>query len=480
MNRKIKFRMPDRDRDDTDRDESWPAAGRHFSPTPRSMLGGSAGLRLVILCLMLVMVLWAMSYAGRPESWNWLFKFDKVNVPAGVVAGDGAEPPAGDFRQPAIADDKSADDPSWQVASGKTLEELEQEFWKKVLRRLDGDEQVTLFTLVSCAVRQTAAPAGSTATFSPLWSRVRRWRRDYHMQWQEQAADIEAFQPLVDRWSESVVPAARAVIEDKLDESLASDALQEVAADLSESAASLIEDSTPVSRPREAYAWFDAWSAVFDSPIGKQTQNEVSVTQLLAQPAAYRGQNILVAGTALRVERVPASHNSLGIEQYHVVWIKPDHPSSFPWCVYTLVLPESLRCGPDETMKTAEQPVVANARFFKNRLFNADGSAGAAAVAPVLMTANLEIPADPNRAGGNSFRMPGRSVIWLSLGLIAGLAGLIAWTVYRSTLGGRTRALPREEQLQTEFAELEKDQRIETVSEKLKRLGQADVDDAQD
>ncbi len=479
MNRKIKFQMPTRDDADADRDEQWPASGRHFSPTPRSVFGGSTGLRLLVLCLMLVMVLWAMSYAARPENWNWLFKFNRVDLPAGEVAGDEAEPPASDFRQPADTDSDSADPLAFAPPSS-ARDDLEQSFWRKVLRRLDGDDQVRLLTLIDCATKQKAVPAGATATLSPLWSRVRRWRRDLHLQWQENAADFSRFQPAVERWSQTVVPAVRAVLEDRIDQALATDDMRVVASGLSDTATGLIEDRTPVGRPQEAYAWFSAWSEVFEQPIGEVQENPVTVTQLLAQPEAWRGQNISLRGTALRVERVSASYNPLGIEQYHVVWIKPDHPSSFPWCLYTLVIPESLRCGPDETMRSVEQTVTANARFFKNRLFNAGGSAGEAAVAPLLMSATLEVPVEVSASEDRGFRMPGRLTIWLSLACIAGLAALIARSVYRSTIGGRPRALPRQEQLQQDFAELQQDQRVETVSDKLKRLGQAEIDDPQD
>ncbi len=121
---------------------------------------------------------------------------------------------------------------------------------------------------------------------------------------------------------------------------------------------------------------------------------------------------------------------------------------------------------PGEKMQVVEQRVTTTARFFKNRLFNS----GEAAVAPVLMTAAVEFPPEVVKSERSKFEMPGRNIVFITLGLIAGLASLLAFSVYRSTLSGQARALPKTDKLKGDFSKLQQDKRIETMVEKLQRM----------
>jgi len=519
MSRKIKFSIPDRQPDLPDqlnhpdgssdsadiiplhRPETEPVdkaglfSGTRERPKSKSMFGGANGMRLGMLCLMLVMVIYAMIHASRPESWNWLFKFDKVRLeqtgqsdqgatagtPGLAGQGDGAE------TNSFVNSNRSAD--GKQAVTDSTADStmiattdrsgLSLQFWRQVLRSFDGQQQLRLFNLVQAVSRQTALKSGQTNSLRPVVARLDSLKTDFVKRLESKIDDDSndndnsaAVTEFTQAWDQSIRPAMDAVLKDHPDQALINVDVTSMADLLQIVSAEQIRDKTPIQRVQEAYAWFAAWSEVYDQPIDQQVQETATVTQLIAQPEAWRGQTIHVTGTALRVERVDASHNALGIERYYVIWIKPDHPSSFPYCVYSLMAPESLMGEPDQKMREVEQRVEADARFFKNRLFDAgeSGGAGEAAVAPVLLSTSVRIPRRPAKVAKEKFQVPGTNVVLLTLAIIVGMSSLIALTVYRTTLSGRVRALPKKERLANQFSLLKEDRRVETTLEKLQRL----------
>ena len=477
MSPNIKFTLPDRN-DDPDNERKRPSV----DPPTRSMgssNGRVAGIRLGVMCLMLVMVIWAMNRAARPESWNWLFGFGQVGLTQDEQGGG-----SGDTNSSASANFESVENaqtnnsPTVDFLPGNadsetTIGEIERRFWRQVLRQMDGPQQIRLFNLIEAATKQTRLKPGSTASIHPVLNRLERSRAKFSSQLEPSDLSDEFRQT----WSTSLLPAFVAVIGDNPETDKIDAAVRDLADHLQKASRDLIKDKTPIDRGKEAYAWFSAWSGVFDQPIEQDTNVHASVTQLLSQPKAWRDQLIKISGTALRVERVDATHNALGIERYYVVWIKPDHPSIYPYCVYTLMAPESLMGEPGEKMRVVEQRVKTTARFFKNRLFNADNDEGSeAAFSPVLLTTAVEFPEQKIVASRPRFQLPSRNVVYLSIGLIGGLAILIAVSVYRSTTGGRSLALPKTERLRQNFTELQTDDRIETTAQKLQRMGQRDSD----
>ena len=46
------------------------------SRKPKPLWKTPTGMRLLMLCVLLVGVIWGMFKAGNPDSWNWLFQLD--------------------------------------------------------------------------------------------------------------------------------------------------------------------------------------------------------------------------------------------------------------------------------------------------------------------------------------------------------------------------------------------------------------------
>ncbi len=505
MAKKTKFTIPIREDADQDADERHVQAAEELrrQRQERKQQAGSwvtpTTFRLAMLCTMLGLVIWAMNHASRPESWNWLFKFDRVNLQD--EANESSELPVADlplsntFRQPDSNEPASstseleteaspqppsppgqqADSPSAETSNQSDgpresklkfvvtddHQQTEIAFWRQLLEELDGTQQSRLFNLMDAAVHQRPLHGGGTASVTPLYRQMLRMRQQFH-------ADIPDNQELtlakIKAWERLCFPALKAVVDDRVSPKFTNESVRQLHQFLTTAANELIRDKTAVSRPREAFAWFAAWDDVFEQPLEQEIDETATVTQLLAQPEAWRGKYLRIEGTAMRIERISATFNALGIDRYYVIWIRPDHPSSFPYCVYTFSAPESLLGDPSEKMRVVNQRVSTTARFFKNRLF----SAGEAAYAPVLLTGTVEIP--DVATAPRTFRLPSTNVVLLTLLVIASFAGFLAITVYRSTLGRKMRALPQSEQLSGDFKGLQGDERVQTTAEKLKKL----------
>lgn len=449
----------------------------------------TATIRLVFLIGSLFFVIWGMSIAGRTETWRWLFR-----DPA-VVGSDGKSPDSrdsGSTPSPAATIQMPSDDataiqgPTSDQAGAiseltstlpvETVSEYELAFAQRFLTSLSSHELYTFWQVVQCAVDQRELPVGETATAAVLVNQLAQqwslWNQKWDTLFQEanvpadrRAAVMEAR----DRWESSVLPAMAAVTI-RPDESVNQEHLLEFRRTIDRAAYTLVEQYTHVGRPVESFAWFSSWANVFSQPLSieKQALPAPTMTQLLGQPEAWAGQTISVEGTALRIQRVTAGMNPLNITDYFVIWIRPNHPSMYPYCVYTLLPPDPLMIEKNELEKNVSVPVSVAGQFFKVRLFDAGGKAGQA---PLLMASTIQVlPATPESMGNEPFRMPGAVTIVTTLLLIGIIASGIAWLAWRTSQSGRLRGLPTGSRLHSAMDNLQRDDRIETVQQKIKRM----------
>lgn len=481
MNDEFKIRADEPDEDDP---VSFPSDRR---PRPEPVSGttvrGINGslVRLAFLAGLLILVFWAMRVSGKPETWRWMFpeteQGDQVNRGDLPGATDDAGPviSLGDARE-----STGGPDPSLPPLNGSGISpghRFHEEFLVRFLQSLSGREQACFFTLVRHASAGRELPTGETAVASGLIQRFgQRWD-DWQKRWKSLVAETGIDAGIHDRiletnrtWNESVLPVLHGMLTPERIEP-GSEVFQSFRQSLRTAADSLVEQSTPPGRSVESYAWIAAWSEVFDQPIARDPQGlpRPTVTELLGQPEAWTGQTVGLQGTALLIQRVPAGRNGLGISEYHVIWIRPDHASTWPYCVYTLAPPESLTLQPDEQQRETEVPVSVAARFFKTRMFHAADQPGQA---PLLMAATVEaIPGEAviGVTPGSSLPGPlGSSLVTLAIAL---MAVWVAVRVWRSTLGGRLRGGPSRDQVQVAMRRLQEDPDVETIHEKLNRLG---------
>ena len=470
MPRNIKFTIPIRDDDPKEGENRFPIESTEDSPKKHYRLGGAAGIRLAFLCFLLVMVLLAMNHAAKPSSWNWLFQFEKVELPA-----ESADDASTTLTEP--GPNEPAPNSNLPLKRPTASDDLENEFWRGLLQQLDGQQQVRLFNLIQSLKLQKDLPAGTTAEMRPIIKILKSYHDAFTKRFDDRLQEEGKFQ---EAWSNDWLPALESALADRPLDKANPKALQRLSQILHRESMELVRDKTPVDRGREAYAWFSSWAEVFDQPLKSETQVTATVTQLLSQPEAYRGKRLTVEGTALRIERKSATFNALGIEQYYVIWIKPDHPSIYPFCVYTLVAPESLVNENETGIREVDQKVSATGIFFKNRLFNASvKEQSEAAFAPVILTSMVESRAGQTVAANDGSPFPSFSMTLLSMATIATLAMIIALTIYRSTKT-LLQPLPQAALLKEDFQKLQDDHRVETTAEKLKRLSASHDDAPQD
>ncbi len=432
----------------------------------------SSAVKLVMLLAMLLMVIWAMRVAGRAESWRWLIPAD------GAGEGDAAQPD-GDFRNERLEGARFERDPLQVDARDEMLanatgpgapqaltkaNESKKEFLRQFLQSIPGTEQTEFFQVVRLTALQTALPKGETAVAARLVAAFRsHWEA-----WQGGDGEDDAGDSRTREWGNSILSAMDALI-DRPDPRLIDDAVAEFPGEVRSAADSLVSQFTQVGRPVEAYAWTAAWSDVFDQPMSPDESGipAPTITQLLAQPDEWGGRMMVVRGTALRVERVRAGKNPLGIEEYHVLWIRPDHPSSFPLCLYALLSPESLTPGDGENSRDVNAKVSAVAEFFKVRLFD---SGKGAAQAPLLMTATVQVKETTSRGSVGSPISFGPLTFAAIVVLVAAVAIGLAWLVWRASSGGKSRGELPLDRVHSAMDQLRDDPQVETVREKLKRM----------
>jgi hypothetical protein len=141
-----------------------------------------------------------------------------------------------------------------------------------------------------------------------------------------------------------------------------------------------VEDNSHF-RNEETNAWFYLFSLV-GAARGQSAEN-VTYTQLVAQPHVYRGKFVQVEGTVKRVEAVTPAENDLGITELYRVILQSAGRSVWPVIVYCRELPQGWKVG-----EPGSNRVVATGYFFKNLSYNSPAGMG---LAPVIVSQTFDV-----------------------------------------------------------------------------------------
>jgi hypothetical protein len=448
------------------------------------------------MVLLLLFIFYAMAVSGKPESWYWLVGTGEggsaeadtsPDAPAETVrvdlnsapreqlpggdnsatgTGEATAGNAGDGSVPPIAVD---------VTAVRDADDMEKDFLKAFIKSLDRPRTLALWQALSHAARGKELPVGETSTVAGVVEGLsREWSRwnenlDRHFADRPLSADkLERILETRSRWETVILPALAAIVV-RPDPDADVRTLAEFQATVAKVAESMVEHFSPVGRPVESYAWYSAWNRVFEYPIGV-TRDELPsprLNQLLTQPEVWSGKRIFLAGTALRVQKVDAGPNPQGIENYTLVWVKPDHATNAPYCVYTLEPPKELVAPDNGKIAEVNVPITIAGLFFKVRLFDAGGRS---AEAPVILVPSVEVA---NRRSETGQPAEGTPVAGVSLAVmlgLAGTAGIIALAAWRNSRSASQRGAIKGKRLADAMSALKKDPSVETVSERLRRL----------
>lgn len=108
----------------------------------------------------------------------------------------------------------------------------------------------------------------------------------------------------------------------------------------------------------------------------------VGFVSLLDQPAVYRGARVAMRGTAVRAESIRAADNAFGVEQYWLVWVKPEDGSDRPVMGYAVDLPDDLRMLTQSGVDQQGPEVLLDGVFLRRHLYR---SQKGSELAPVLV-----------------------------------------------------------------------------------------------
>jgi hypothetical protein len=145
-----------------------------------------------------------------------------------------------------------------------------------------------------------------------------------------------------------------------------------------------IQDNT-YFRNTEKRAWFHFLKIAQQETapeLDSAHASEVTYTQLVDQPDAYRGKLVTVTGEVRQITEQKPAENKLGLENYYRLVIEPADGVDWPIFVYCLELPASLQTGDG-----MHEAVHGTGLFFKNLSYSWQGGLG---TAPVIVATRLE------------------------------------------------------------------------------------------
>ena len=383
-----------------------------FQPRPYN---GDLIRKMLTLIAMLVMVLYAMKEAGKPENWAWMgFVEQPTNTsetltesqdekitpkakaqtnstsdhtndptePAKEPTGTSLNSPVIRLTQtPSVLPDVTSQPPTGlPTESGRfwssffdNLETTEQVEWMDLLEALSGDRLPTQLTANQVQVKLIDLAAKRREAFNnKILDRITSLPQASEKRSQVSQDYFEANK----FWQKQILPALTA---SKTAEDITMRQQQAAGSLLNHldiDALNLVQDKTAVGWIGDSVAWKRCWNRIHRSQIGEPTY--VTRIQLTGQPGEFRGDAITVNGFVRSIETRRAKPNSSIIgnhasdqpQTYYILWVQPADSDAGPYCVYCLNPPEQLPRTQAE-LEDYQWLTKITGIFFKNRTYQA-------------------------------------------------------------------------------------------------------------
>jgi hypothetical protein len=322
----------------------WRPSGR---PVPDYSRRGTK-LKLFVLVAAAMLVLVAIDWARKPNSWQWLWQLDKLAERDEEVNDRLPDPPPGEAGETLVSMDPPASLPA--EAALDPVARAWQQGWKDVYDRLEAPERELLFQIVYVAANRQALPPAKSESAAELLARATALWEDYQaaafqsiaqLTGDDQLLWVDVLRQVNGRFANDLSPAIQSVIDGRTPTEAEERALAGLAETLVALTSARIEDDT-VFRPAEREIWFHRLALVRDrsaEELRQRSAGRVAYLQLFKQPDEYRGKVVSVKGTVRLAYRVQAPGNYLGIKEYFVYWIHPEGGPTSPIVVYALAAP---------------------------------------------------------------------------------------------------------------------------------------------
>jgi len=448
--------------------------GKRLRPPP-NYFSRRVQLRVMMLVAALLFVVLAMFEVRKPEFWHWMgfpapapeadSTGDGGTAPQGAGDADGGDSGASGENAsaggvvPSHADSLANVDlssPLRELAgpSGSEATPLERAWrdgWKQALAQLPRDDRDMLCRVLLAARRRVALADDHASGWSgTLFALDGLWHRyvadashnvvldNPDMSQEEKSRWLALLEKLEARWTNESRPTLEDAVAGRALDAAQQQHLAWVQSILDEQAVGKVEDNALFRRGDEQ-PWFRLLEIVRTArpdQLASASPGKVTDRELSDRPQEFRGRLVTIQGVAHLGYRVAAPDNLLGVSEYSVLWIKPQHRDGVPLMVYALQTPDGFPRlawdGQEGSRAAIDEPIELTGYFFKVVPYPSNEGIS---TAPVVLARSFRSTRPP---GATSAPAPvsWSAVAWAVATALV-LAGFIATWVYR--FGGRSR-----------------------------------------
>ncbi len=472
-------------------------------------------IKLTMLFAMLLLVIFLMKEAGKPERWEWM-GFDKNGVQSQNAIQDDSHSielsdtsqkltPSSQRPQERINEvlisghspNSESDaartqlDNSIRIANQQNIsvsaffseaDQVDypvaaQKFWQSAFRKLNPNQQETLLSLLK-AIRQGQSISHPQRESAQQLTRSLSKTRDRYQQdlfdelsvapdGAEQTTRLanEMYES-AEIWEQQIQPALAASASEKEFTIGQQKSVERLQAVIDPLIYEQVQDQTSIGWTGDSAAWKRIWEKALTAET--TSAQPVSRIELLGQPDYYRGQQIEIEGWVRRVrqETLDAS-SSLGIPHYYVLWMRPHESKLGPYCIYAMTLPENFPRIGEQDVELNEH-VRLQGYFFKVRNYIA-GSTNVENC-PLIITQTLQAIETTQFTAVDRWQPSRTTLIWAFV-FIPVLATGLAWLAFRTSKTNRYEPGKKSrEKIDAKLQALAHDPKVQTDRERVMAL----------
>ena len=490
---------------------------------------------------MLVLVFYAMSEAGKPKTWSWLFLDEGTRsldsrdsrqangeLPLKVQPDSrdgrsqrewqGDDQGRNDSQKPALTlplvtstttNNRLQPSNFPQQSSSISLPNLPDEsidgmpddlpsvvvrFWSDQFRRLDRDQQSSLFLMLYYLRNPQLDWASLTkAEQRQAWiemiGRLQNQKDQFHQALLSEAnftqESSERKKTLVDDlfeseqfWKLKLEPAFKAVLESAEGEALdqtvdlrdfPAEGVEQIQRLLDGFVFAQVQDRSGLGVGSDKLAWKRIWELAIDGVNSKSGSMPVTHLELSSQPEFYRGRQVQINGFVQAARIDPFTVEELQIERMYTLLVKPNDSGISPIFVYCKQLPDDF---PEltENYSTFYFPIQVNGYFFKIRAYTDTAreiqNAPVVLASSVTMVSNLAEVDEAAPETETFVQIFATALLGISI-----LAVIGAWVLFRFSDRNRYRpAADYPDAIRENLAELKNNMDIKTELERVQEL----------
>ena len=472
----------------------------------------NSGLKMKMLTLvaMLIMVIYSMNEAGKPENWAWM-GFEKPavtnenrnphdrttpiskNSSSGVAAdtlsdatNELASTPLTTRSSPPI---RLADEslPPTTSNSHTGLPAESGKFWTSFFESLTTTQQVEWMELLE-ALRgsQVLLRQPVSQTHEELITRARKQRDAFNNRILDRMSSIphasekrsqvsQDYFEANEFWQKKISPALSALRTGEDITLTQQRAALDLQHHLDNDALNLVQDKTAIGWTGDSVAWKRCWNRIHLSEIGDPTF--VKRIQLIGQPREFRGRAVTINGFVRDIEArrakpnssIAGTHSDVGETTYYILWVQPSESDAGPYCVYCLHPPAEL---PRTRSELADYQWMAtiNGVFFKNRSYRASDKS--VQYSPLILADSFGLKPPVSEHPVLKWKLSPKLMAGF-LALVPLLAVGIVWYAVRKTVSRkRLPSKKSQEELNVFLGDLKNDPSIKTDLEQIQAISE--------